>query len=120
MEGKQYELAASLAEKYYDFEILIQLCEVSDNTDRIEKYLRQFSDKVSLLLEKFWEVMFYKHKTLGCIFFFGGKQLPLIKIKYIPKCHSNMYENRCIQKYANFKSTLNCLKEVDMKKIIVA
>lgn len=45
MEGKQYELAASLAEKYYDFEILIQLCEVSDNTDRIEKYLRQFSDK---------------------------------------------------------------------------
>nr|XP_022333914.1 nuclear pore complex protein Nup133-like [Crassostrea virginica] len=45
MEGKQLELAASLAEKYYDFEILIQLCELSDNTERIEKYLRQFSDR---------------------------------------------------------------------------
>ncbi|XP_062594592.1 nuclear pore complex protein Nup133-like [Saccostrea cucullata] len=45
MEGKQYELAASLAEKYCDFEILIQLCELSHNTDRIEKYLHQFSDK---------------------------------------------------------------------------
>lgn len=47
VEGKQLELAASLAEKYYDFEILIQLCELSDNTERIEKYLRQFSDRVS-------------------------------------------------------------------------
>ncbi|XP_056022353.1 nuclear pore complex protein Nup133-like isoform X3 [Ostrea edulis] len=45
MKGKQYELAASLAEKYYDFEILIQLCELSDNKERIEKYLHQFSHK---------------------------------------------------------------------------
>ncbi|XP_069118196.1 nuclear pore complex protein Nup133-like [Argopecten irradians] len=45
MEKDHMELAASLAEKYYDFDILIQLCEQIDNADRIERYLTQFSDK---------------------------------------------------------------------------
>jgi len=49
VEKEHAELAASLAEKYYDFEILIQLCETTDNTDRIERYITQFSDKVSEL-----------------------------------------------------------------------
>ncbi|KAK3092820.1 hypothetical protein FSP39_007562 [Pinctada imbricata] len=45
LEGRQYEHAAALAEKYLDFEILIRICEVTDNPDRIEKYLAQFADK---------------------------------------------------------------------------
>lgn len=48
MEKEYVELAASLAEKYYDFDLLIQLCEETDNSDRIERYITQFSDKVSL------------------------------------------------------------------------
>ena len=46
MEYEKYEMAASLAEKYLDFEILIQLCDDTDNSDRIERYLTQFSYQV--------------------------------------------------------------------------
>jgi hypothetical protein len=47
-EYRKYEMAASLAEKYFDFEILIQLCDDTDNSERVERYLSQFSDKVIL------------------------------------------------------------------------
>jgi nuclear pore complex protein Nup133 len=49
VEYRKYEMAASLAEKYFDFEILIQLCDDTDNSERVERYLSQFSDKVILL-----------------------------------------------------------------------
>jgi hypothetical protein len=34
VEYRKYEMAASLAEKYFDFEILIQLCDDTDNSER--------------------------------------------------------------------------------------
>jgi nuclear pore complex protein Nup133 len=49
VEYRKYEMAASLAEKYLDFEILIQLCDDTDNSERVERYLSQFSDKVIVL-----------------------------------------------------------------------
>ncbi|XP_048392144.1 nuclear pore complex protein Nup133 isoform X2 [Stegostoma tigrinum] len=41
----QYQLTASLAEKYCDFDILIQLCEQTDNQTRLQRYLNQFADQ---------------------------------------------------------------------------
>lgn len=42
---KQFERAASLAEKYEDFEILIKICEELNNQEQLQKYVQQFSDK---------------------------------------------------------------------------
>ncbi|GCB67786.1 hypothetical protein scyTo_0010298 [Scyliorhinus torazame] len=41
----QYQFTASLAEKYCDFDILIQLCEKTDNQTRLQRYLNQFADQ---------------------------------------------------------------------------
>ncbi|NXQ12626.1 NU133 protein, partial [Peucedramus taeniatus] len=41
----QYHLAAALAEKYCDFDILVQLCEQTDNQARLQHYMTQFSDQ---------------------------------------------------------------------------
>ncbi|XP_003215915.1 nuclear pore complex protein Nup133 isoform X1 [Anolis carolinensis] len=41
----QYQLAATLAEKYRDFDILIQMCEQSDNQAKLQRYMTQFADQ---------------------------------------------------------------------------
>lgn len=41
----QYERTASLAEKYCDFKILVELCEETDNQDRLNRYMIQFADQ---------------------------------------------------------------------------
>ena len=46
---EQYERAASLAEKYCEFDILIQLCEQTNNTERLTRYLNQFHNRVSIV-----------------------------------------------------------------------
>lgn len=43
---KQYQQAAALAEKYCDFDILVQLCEQTDNQSRLQRYMTQFADQV--------------------------------------------------------------------------
>ncbi|NXX93452.1 NU133 protein, partial [Centropus bengalensis] len=43
----QYQMAAALAEKYCDFDILVQLCEQTDNQARLQRYMNQFADQVS-------------------------------------------------------------------------
>ncbi|KAI8482592.1 hypothetical protein Bbelb_396590 [Branchiostoma belcheri] len=45
VEAGQHERAASLAEKYCDFTVLVQLCEDTDNQERLERYMVQFADK---------------------------------------------------------------------------
>ena len=42
----QYERAASLAEKYCDFGILVQLCEETNNEERLNRYMNQFQSRV--------------------------------------------------------------------------
>lgn len=44
----QYQLAAALAEKYCDFDILVQMCEQTDNQARLQRYMTQFADQASL------------------------------------------------------------------------
>uniref|UniRef100_A0A6I8N949 Nucleoporin 133 n=1 Tax=Ornithorhynchus anatinus TaxID=9258 RepID=A0A6I8N949_ORNAN len=41
----QHQWAASLAEKYCDFDILVQLCEQTDNQTRLQRYMTQFADQ---------------------------------------------------------------------------
>ncbi|XP_068258268.1 nuclear pore complex protein Nup133 isoform X2 [Nyctibius grandis] len=41
----QYQMAASLAEKYCDFDILVQMCEQTDNQARLQRYMNQFADQ---------------------------------------------------------------------------
>uniref|UniRef100_A0A8C5UD25 Nuclear pore complex protein Nup133 n=1 Tax=Malurus cyaneus samueli TaxID=2593467 RepID=A0A8C5UD25_9PASS len=41
----QYQLAAALAEKYCDFDILVQMCEQTDNQTRLQCYMTQFADQ---------------------------------------------------------------------------
>ncbi|KAL4238721.1 hypothetical protein ACF0H5_003428 [Mactra antiquata] len=45
LEYEQYERAGSLAEKYCDFEVLIRICELTGNQERIQRYQQQFADK---------------------------------------------------------------------------
>ena len=42
---KQYERAASLAEKYEDFDILIKICEELNNQEQLQQYAQQFAQK---------------------------------------------------------------------------
>ena len=54
VQQEQYERAASLAEKYCDFGILVELCEETNNQDRLNRYMNQFHNKVlHLNLEKY-------------------------------------------------------------------
>ncbi|XP_006868653.1 PREDICTED: nuclear pore complex protein Nup133 [Chrysochloris asiatica] len=41
----QHQWAASLAEKYCDFDILVQMCEQTDNQGRLQRYMTQFADQ---------------------------------------------------------------------------
>ncbi|XP_043207892.1 nuclear pore complex protein Nup133-like, partial [Amphibalanus amphitrite] len=45
LEAEEYERATSLAEKYLDFRILVEVCEKTNSTERRNKYLTQFADK---------------------------------------------------------------------------
>ncbi|XP_076463530.1 nuclear pore complex protein Nup133-like [Babylonia areolata] len=45
MEFEQYDRAASLAEKYFDFDALITICEATDNQERLQRYVAQFADR---------------------------------------------------------------------------
>uniref|UniRef100_A0A8C5MUE1 Nuclear pore complex protein Nup133 n=1 Tax=Leptobrachium leishanense TaxID=445787 RepID=A0A8C5MUE1_9ANUR len=41
----QYTWASSLAEKYCDFDILVQICDLTDNQTRLQQYMTQFTDQ---------------------------------------------------------------------------
>ncbi|XP_064600211.1 LOW QUALITY PROTEIN: nuclear pore complex protein Nup133-like [Liolophura sinensis] len=45
IEYEEYERAASLAEKYYDFPTLIKICETTNKQDRLDRYITQFANR---------------------------------------------------------------------------
>ncbi|XP_056264347.1 nuclear pore complex protein Nup133 [Pseudoliparis swirei] len=45
LELGQYEWVAALAEKYCDFDILVQMCEQTDNQSRLQHYMAKFADQ---------------------------------------------------------------------------
>ncbi|CRL07223.1 CLUMA_CG020204, isoform A [Clunio marinus] len=42
VEDEQYELAAKLAEKYYDFQTLVIICDRTENQQRLDEYIERF------------------------------------------------------------------------------
>lgn len=48
VQHKHFDRAASLAEKYEDFEMLMTICDATNNQERLQRYRSQFADKVSL------------------------------------------------------------------------
>ncbi|KAH0622484.1 hypothetical protein JD844_024835 [Phrynosoma platyrhinos] len=63
----QYQLAAALAEKYCDFDILVQMCEQTDNQARLQRYMTQFADQAHRTLQNLANTetrYFAKKKTL--------------------------------------------------------
>ncbi|KAM4594856.1 nuclear pore complex protein Nup133 [Fundulus diaphanus] len=45
LELGQYQWVAALAEKYCDFDILVQMCEQTDNQSRLQHYVAKFADQ---------------------------------------------------------------------------
>ncbi|KAF8793423.1 Nuclear pore complex protein Nup133 like protein [Argiope bruennichi] len=41
----QYERAAAIAEKYMDFDMLMQICEETKDSDRLQRYMLQFTEQ---------------------------------------------------------------------------
>ncbi|KAM4041959.1 nuclear pore complex protein Nup133 isoform 2-T2 [Anomaloglossus baeobatrachus] len=41
----QHQWASSLAEKFCDFDVLVQICELTDNQNRLQRYMAQFADQ---------------------------------------------------------------------------
>jgi hypothetical protein len=52
VEDEEFERAAILAEKYCDFQILVQMSELTDNKERLDRYMEKFSEQVSSLYWK--------------------------------------------------------------------
>ena len=47
MELGQYQWVAALSEKFCDFDMLVQMCEQTDNQSRLQHYMTKFSDQVN-------------------------------------------------------------------------
>ncbi|XP_070712502.1 nuclear pore complex protein Nup133 [Pempheris klunzingeri] len=45
LELGQYQWVAALAEKYCDFDVLVQMCEQTDNQSRLQHYMTKFADQ---------------------------------------------------------------------------
>lgn len=45
VEDEQYELAAKLAEKYIDFQILVIICDRTENQNRLDEYIERFKEQ---------------------------------------------------------------------------
>ena len=47
VEGEQYDQAVSLAEKYCDFRTLVEVCDRTNNQERLTQYMNRFGSEVS-------------------------------------------------------------------------
>lgn len=59
----QYQWVAALAEKYCDFDILVQMCEQTDNQSRLQHYMAKFADQVPRISA---EALFYSSQRFLC------------------------------------------------------
>lgn len=44
VDAEQYELAAKLAEKYLDFQVLVVICDKTKNQSRLDEYIERFKE----------------------------------------------------------------------------
>ncbi|XP_023268196.1 nuclear pore complex protein Nup133-like [Seriola lalandi dorsalis] len=67
LELGQYQWVAALAEKFCDFDILVQMCEQTDNQSRLQHYMAKFADQAhrTLYSQANMETRYFvKKKTL--------------------------------------------------------
>lgn len=50
--GEQYDQAVGLAEKYCDFRTLVEVCDRTENQERLGQYMTQFGSEVRRLKEE--------------------------------------------------------------------
>lgn len=62
MDLGQYQWVAALAEKYCDFDILVQMCEQTNNQSRLQHYMAKFADQVTHISDP----VFYKSQRVHC------------------------------------------------------
>uniref|UniRef100_A0A182JBK9 Nucleoporin Nup133/Nup155-like N-terminal domain-containing protein n=1 Tax=Anopheles atroparvus TaxID=41427 RepID=A0A182JBK9_ANOAO len=44
LEAEQYEMAAKLAEKYLDFQALVEICDKTNNQERLDEYIERYQE----------------------------------------------------------------------------
>uniref|UniRef100_A0A182SCL6 Uncharacterized protein n=1 Tax=Anopheles maculatus TaxID=74869 RepID=A0A182SCL6_9DIPT len=44
VEAEQYEMAAKLAEKYLDFQTLVEICDKTNNQERLDEYIERYKE----------------------------------------------------------------------------
>lgn len=47
VDSEEYEHASSLGEKFHDFEILVSICEKTNNREKLYQYMNKFENYVS-------------------------------------------------------------------------
>lgn len=74
---QQFERAAAIAEKYLDFDILVQICELTQSGDRMQRYMMQFANQVlifsftkSIYLSILYIYMYIAHVYLNFLFIY--------------------------------------------------
>lgn len=45
VEDREYERAVMLAEKYFDFQTLVQICDITNNRERLDVYIEKFQEQ---------------------------------------------------------------------------
>ncbi|GIY57817.1 nuclear pore complex protein Nup133 [Caerostris extrusa] len=66
----QFERAAAIAEKYMEFDLLMQICEDTKDSDRLQRYMLQFTEQVECLGQR--EVLgnfLQEHESLKWLYF---------------------------------------------------
>ena len=67
MDQGQYERAASLAEKYCDFGILVSLCDLTNNEERLQRYMNQFATKVTFVKDILFQMLLFEAEGIVTI-----------------------------------------------------
>ncbi|KAM8952541.1 nuclear pore complex protein Nup133 [Pelodytes ibericus] len=113
----QYTWASSLAEKYCDFDILVQICELTDNQGRLQQYMTQFSDKdFSDFLFRWYLEKGKRGKLLSQPISQHGQLASFLQahehLSWLHEIHSHNYEkaHRTLQTLANMETRYFCKK----------
>ena len=92
-----YEEAACLAEKYHEFSVLVKICELTDDSEKLEHYMEQFSD------HNFSNFVFDWHVR-------EGKQAKLLSKNYSGN------RNNQLGQYLKNHSELSWMHEIETQK----
>uniref|UniRef100_A0A1B6K7B6 Nucleoporin Nup133/Nup155-like C-terminal domain-containing protein n=1 Tax=Homalodisca liturata TaxID=320908 RepID=A0A1B6K7B6_9HEMI len=64
MDEEEYERAAMLAEKYLDFQVLVDICQKTNNREKLNSYIEKFSDQGFSKFLFTWYIREHKQASL--------------------------------------------------------